>query len=286
MKIFGINDAAHYCGSFTVEAGDADGPLKDFRNSKLTHRLILQEGTLLFNQYRSCSLRDVERCLYLAASNYRRCLDLMTPSASSWAYVTAYYGTWYAAQALLGMFGCTIFDNFIVDVNKSLSGQQELIVRKIGNGVGDESTTYVNQSSHKRFWDFFYRAVTPLRPVVVSPYLVVALMPVNGNAIWQTQRRNDVNYDTFKAIKLDRDFHAAFSGASFPTSLPGILNTQYGIFEAMIELSFLYAKQFNLQTDALPGVGGTFRKKVRNLIYGARLPRIISKTKKSILLKE
>jgi hypothetical protein len=284
MRLFGITEAQHYCASYTAVGGDAEGPLKDFQRTYFKRKgMAITEGTTLFDEYRSCSLRDIERLLFLAASQYRRCLDLMIPSASPWAHVTAYYGCFFAARALLGMFGGTIFGYDVVDVQKSMPGQQELMLRGINKGPSPELTTYTG--SHERFWDLFYKAVVPLTPLVPL-HLAVALTPVSGDPTWQTDRRNQVNYETYSALKLSRDFQLSFSQAGFPKSLPGVLATQYGIFDCMLELTFDFAKQFKIETDALAGLGtvGVRGGKIRRLIYGARPPALISKTKKRLLL--
>lgn len=285
MKIFGVSEASHYCKKYTDEIGDANGSINTFLKNKLFRKTNLHEGSQLFNEYRSCSLREVERNLFFAASHYRRCLDLMIPSASSWAYVTTYYGSWFAAHALLGMFGCGVFDGFIIDVNLSEPGNQELSKRDIGSHTGEENTTY--RGSHQKFWDFFYNAFTPLRPIVPT-HLVAALTPIAGDHVWQIRNRNLINYDTFEAIKLGQDFKTSFSKTKFPSCLPGILSTQYGILDAMIELSFLYARQFNLRTDALSGFGVNDRRneKIRRLIYCGKHNDLVKQSKKELLLKK
>ena len=124
MRIFGPSEAKHYCSSFGQSPGDAEKSLTDFRKNHLgAQRRSIREGTSLFEQYRDCSLRDVERSLFFAASHYRRSLDLMIRSCSPWAHVTLYYGTWYASQALLGMFGCVVFNRYVIDVDRGSPGQ-------------------------------------------------------------------------------------------------------------------------------------------------------------------
>jgi hypothetical protein len=54
----------------------------------------------------------------------------------------------------------------------------------------------------------------------------------------------------------------------------------------MLELAMRFAKQFNLGTDALAGLGpnGNLVAKLRALVYGSRAPSLITRTKKSVLL--
>jgi len=234
----------------------------------------------LFDQYRSCSLREVERHLFFAVSQYRRCLDLMISSASPWAHVTIYYGSWYISRALLGMFGCTIFNRFVIDVQRNLPGNQELRIRRIGNNPGQQPTTY--GGGHQRYWDLFYNAASSLRPMV-PPKFAAALTPVSGDPIWQIDRRNKINYDSWEALNLSRDFQASFSQDTFPASLPGVIGTQFGIFEKLLELTFSFAKQFGFQTDALNSLGhvGSLSLSIRGLVYNSGAPGLVKKTLKS-----
>ncbi len=277
MMLFGIGEAKHYCASFSGTSGASMGSLKDFQATLLGGRVsVLRESTAIFQEFRDCSLRDVERSLLFSASQYRRALDLMTGSASPWAHVTLYYGSFYAARALLGMFGAVVFNNrFVVDVSRGTPGRQELNLRQ-------ESTTY--SGSHQRFWDFFYTSVGSLRPFV-APRFAAVLTPVSGDPVWQIDRRNEVNYDSAVGLNLARDFAQTFSKTAFPGSLPGVLGTQFRVFETLLMLTYSYATEFGLQTDALNGLGtpGSLRDKVRTLVYNERSPALalIRQTRKS-----
>lgn len=283
MKLFGIAEANHYCSSFTPVTGDAERSLERFQDNYLTSPRFLKEGTPIFNQYRSCSLRDVERHLFFAVSHYRRCLSLMIPSASPWAYVTIYYGSWFVSRALLGMFGCAIFKKYVIDVKRNSPGNQELRLRRIGNQLGQQPTTY--NGGHQRYWDLFYKAVATLRPMV-PPKFAAILAPVGGDPIWQIDRRNLINYDSWEGLSLSRNFQISFTQATFPGSLPGILGTQFGILEALLELTFAFAKQFCFQTDTLNVLGhtGSLSDSIRSLIYNDDPPGLVRKTIKSALV--
>lgn len=284
MRIFGIREADYYCSSFVRSSGDAEGSIEDFRKSRLgTPGRMITEGTSLFDQYRDCSLRDVERWLFFSASQYRRSLDLMIPSSSPWAHVSLYYGSWYASRALLGMFGCTVFSpKCIVHVSKGSPGKQELRLEGIGKRPGQQYTTY--RGSHQVFWDMFYTAAKSLVPMV-DPRFAAVLSPVAGDVTWQIQHRNDVNYDSFIGLRLAEDFDRSFSKQAFPGCLPGVLSTQFRILEALLELAYSYARQFGLSTDALVGLGppAHLRDKVRLLIYADRPPGLVRKTKKTVV---
>ena len=102
MRLFSVSGARHFCGSFQPIPGAAAQSFTEFHRKYLATPQLITEGQPLFDEYRSSALRDVERSIFLAASHYRRALDLMIPSSSHWAHVTLYYGAWFAARALLG----------------------------------------------------------------------------------------------------------------------------------------------------------------------------------------
>lgn len=206
----------------------------------------------------------------------------MIPSSSAWAHVTLYYGSWYASRALLGMFGCTVFSRVVVDVKKGSPGQQKLRLRVIGNEAGQQPTTF--RGSHRIFWDIFYTAVQNLIPMV-DPRFAAVLSPVGGNRVWQIQHRNEVNYNSHIGLRLAEDFDRSFSKQRFPGCLPGVLNTQFGILETLLELVYSYAHQFSLKTDALNGLGSPacLRDKVSHLVYADRPPGLVRKTKKTAI---
>lgn len=281
VRLFGISEARYYCASFGASSGASEGSLDAFQASRLGGRVrTLAEGTPIFQEFRDCSLRDVERSLFFSASQYRRALDLMIGSASPWTHVTLYYGSFYAARALLAMFGAAVFGKSVVDVSIGTPGRQQLSLRRIGPNPGQESTTY--SGSHQRFWDFFYNAVSSLRPFV-APEFAAALAPVSGDPVWQIDKRNEINYDSAVGLVLARDFARSFSKTAFPTSLPGALGTQFRVFESLLVLTYSYATSFGLQTDALNGLGvlGSLRDKVRTLVYNEKSPALIRQTRKS-----
>lgn len=284
MRIFGQAEALHYCSLFTSQPGLAEGPIRDYFKLGLggTNQRI-REGSQQFEEFRSCSLRDVERSLFLAASHYRRCLDLAIASSASWAHVTVYYGSFYSARAILGLFGVTVLSKKVIDVSRSSPGRQELRVRSIGNGRGKQPSTY--SGSHRQFWDLFYMAMTPLKPQLPSN-LAFGFAPVSANPIWQIEERNRVNYDPVSAIQMTEDFQSSFLPSTFPLSLPSSLTTQFRVFEALLEIAFLYSSQFGLQTDALNNLvpAGDLRTKVRELVYKPRAPGLVRMTKKKILI--
>ena len=139
--MFSIQGAQHYCDQFQPVANIAQESLEDFDRRQAQTLRYIREGTSLFEEYRACALRDTERNLFLAASHYRRALDLMVPSSSHWAHVTLYYGSWFAAHSLLGMFGCQVLSNHVIEVAQSSPGDQRLLRLRIGKGQNRFSFT-------------------------------------------------------------------------------------------------------------------------------------------------
>jgi hypothetical protein len=278
MRIFGTAEAAYFCQNFTPEIGDSERDIKEFFKRNLDGISFLDENTSRFNEYRSCLLREVERDLFLSASQYRRFLDLMIPSASHWAFVTAYYGSFYAARAILGLLGCHVFKKHVIDVAVGAPGRQRLAKRLIGSGINQEPG---NGGSHRDFWAIYYRSVTPLN-ALIPPHLTMALNPVSGQSQWLIEKRNEVNYQAYSASDLINDFQTNFTSINFPRALPGILNTQYAVMEAMIELAYIYATQFGISTDSLSFFGAeSLKRKVKEQVYRPKTPSLIDKTRKN-----
>jgi hypothetical protein len=281
MRLFSIPEAKHYCSLFTGSAGDSERSLAEFHRNRLLNKIrVFSEGSPIFDEYRDCLLRDVERALFFSVSHYRRALDLMISSACPWAHVTLYYGSWHVAHALLGLFGCTIINNRVIDVDRGLPGNQILRVRRIGGKSGQVNSTY--SGSHQRFWDLFYQAFQAIKGVF-PPTFQVALSPISSDRLWQIDRRNDINYDSFSGMQLAQDFEQGFTCQTFPGCLPGIMNTQYKIFELLLEMAFYYAQDFGIATDALHGLRSPspLRIKIKELIYNEKPSGLVNKTIKS-----
>ena len=280
MRIFSQRGSSHYCGSFQPKSGIAEQSPEQFRQARLPQSMSITEGTSLFDEYRACALRDTERSLFLAASHYRRALDLMIPSSSHWAQVTLYYGAFFAARALLGMFGCAVFNKYVIHVNISRPGSQELAVQRIGSGPDQYFVT--QNGSHRQFWEIFYRTVLPLTRLVDIKH-APALAPVSSSDIWLIEQRNSVNYRTTESLSIMRSFGRTFSEERFPDSLPGALQTQYKVSEGILASSCSFAQRSGLATDALDFLGSSssFTDVVVDHIYGSDLPDLVDKTNKS-----
>lgn len=277
MNLFGIAEAQYYCNSFARTTGVSSGSLRQHVTVSLPGVTSLREGTPAFNVYRDCALRDVDRLLFLGVSHYRRALDLMIASSAPWAYVTLYYGSYYVASALLGLFGGFIKGRTIIDVAVNAPGKQELRISR--------NATPAKLGSHQAFWDVFYASIPPLHPWV-DPALAFALQPIAGSATWQIDNRNLINYDTYESCQLIGQFQVAFRGSTFPTSLPGVLNTQFRVFDGLLQITCALVRQFNFRTDGLSGFlpAGRRSRKIRTLVFREIPPSLLRRIRQRAIV--
>ena len=272
MIIFAENEARHFCQNFNASNGNVSESFLPYCKRVLSNSRNLREGTSDFDDFRSNLLRNSERNLFLSTSNYYSTHRLLVAGFASWAHVTSYYGAFYSAKAILGMFGVCVEHDILVDVSSGGIGSQELRVKKDKIAKAHLSTIAGGKNgSHQIFWSAFYKAGASLHAYVTDPVLRLALTPVGSSTTWQIESRNDINYDTLTAIGLINDFDRNFIASKFPAGLPGALNTQYKISEALIMLAFKYAKEFGLSTDTLHALSGnrTLSRKLNRFIVKA-----------------
>ncbi|MCW5875323.1 MAG: hypothetical protein KIS85_00445 [Anaerolineales bacterium] len=274
-RIFLEPEAEYFCSNFAALGGDALLPLEDFLANKVTRKKI-SEGSALFNDLRDSWLREIQRLLFLAASQYVRSHDLLLTSSAYWAHVTMYYGTWYAAKALLGMFGCHIRSRDVFEVERGDQGFQTITKTQIGNGPTQIFVPH--GGSHQRFWHLFYSATPPIASLL-EPRLSVALSGVLGNTMWLISERNDVNYKTDISFRAITQFQGSFDPNNFPASLRGTLATQYRILDLLLEVAFLFAHRFSLNTDSLSALnaGSTFGERIEQLVVNGIVPNNLNK---------
>lgn len=277
MRVFSIAGAQHYCQHFHGVAAPQSGSLEDFVRGQRARSRNFTEGSTAFDAYRTLALRNVERDLFLAASHFRRSLDLMIRSSSHWAHVTLYYGAFFAARSLLGMFGCRVLSDRVIDVDRSEPGTQRLEQRLINRG--SNQYTLSRRGSHERFWEAFYNATRTIRPLTNPPATTV-LTPISNDETWLTRQRNTVNYTAEESIDHTNEFASVFDHSNIPHRLPGVTNTQYRVCEGLIAVALDFSDRFVLGTDALDvyGAQGTLREKIKRFVYDVSVPNIVGQT--------
>lgn len=268
-------EAKHFCGGYS---GSGGGVGRSFHQltSTLPPNHTISEGTPLFDEFRDNALREIERLLFLAASHYRRSFDLQITSASSWAHVTLYYGAFFSAQAILGIFGTwKLRDKYVLDVGNGTPGHQQFIVRKF---------PHTFKGPHRRFWEYFYSSVVTLSPWI-DPSLQLAITPIHARPTWQIDTRNDLNYDTYQAIQLISTFQASFRSSRLRSTLPGVLGTQFEVMEGLLQLAVKFAKENGIATDALASLqpAGNRSKRVRDLVFKVPRPNLERHIKKKLM---
>jgi len=266
LTLFDPTEARHFCGAFANSRGQSEGEAEVFLRQFGIGRQI-SEGTSVFDEVRDCLLRDAERLLFLGLSNYRRAFDLLLPSACGWAQVTLYYSGYFAASALLAMFGARTYWRrpypLAIQVDTGRPGSQVL---KVVNTR--PMSTY--RGSHQRFWDLFYASVSTLVPSI-DPPLRIAVTPVSNNPTWLIEERNAVNYESRIWYQAMEDFQVSFRRSNLRSSLPGALSTQFEITEGLLRVSCGFGRTLGLTSDALMNVLPEAARsvRIRSLIYDA-----------------
>lgn len=275
MPLLSQSEAKHFCKGF-----------KSLPHARQSFRLAtdgfglgteFKEGTNKFDEFRDGAMGEVERLLFLSISCYRRSFDLFVPSAAAWSHVTLYYSAFYSASAILGMFGMwDLRRRRMIDVIDSAPGVQTF-------RVVPHRSTY--NGSHEAFWELFYVSVNTLVPLL-DPAIQFGLQPVGADPIWMIKNRNYVNYDSVGACEMVESFQATFRRTKVRTSLPGVLNTQLRLSEAMLGIAGAFARPLRVRTDALVGVqpGGTRQDKARALIISTAPAGLGSIARKRLML--
>lgn len=273
MRLFDLPQAQYFCNPPpAIVASVGTQSLRAFHVAvpKSVHRM--GEGQLHFQIHQVNVLASVDQWLLFATSQYRRSVDMLIPASAPWAQVTLYYASFFAANAILGMFGGWIGQtqdgHRVVDVENGLPGNQELrIYRRLSSPNGAAG-------SHRSFWDFFYDAVATIS-AWAPPSLASALNPVNGDFAWQIVERNEVNYDPFNAWAAAKLFYSTFRPSRLK-SLRGPLQLQFETTERLIKLALWFAERVGLSTTALNGCGqnGT-GSQVRKRLGAQRPPQLV-----------
>jgi hypothetical protein len=227
-------------------------------------------------------LESVERWLMYALGHYRRGIEMLVPVSAPLAQVSLYYSSFFAANAILGMFGGWIGHTNtgprLVDVDGGTPGSLRLQIHRRIRSPGGA------RGSHARFWEVFYDA-TPSISAWAPPELQPALTPVNGDFAWQTAERNNVNYDMFHAWSASALFYNTFKPAKL-SSLAGPLRLQMEAAERMIGLGLHFATDLSIANAALVGCGfnGT-RVQIRKRLLAQAAPKLVTQSELSALLE-
>jgi hypothetical protein len=268
-------EAQHFCAGF-VRARTAQQSFRSWART-LSAGTKFSEGGARFDTMRDMSLCEVERLLLLSSSHYRRAHDGFAEVSSAWSYVTLYYGSFFAARALLGLFGVWLTDRKkVLMVQRTNPGQQQFECRSYSSPTGS--------GSHAQFWELYYGEMTALSAYLSVDDRFAVTSPV-ADFDWQSQERNRVNYDSFEAIDLANQFRLGFTSTGFPASLPGTLNTQYKYLETVLRVAGNYAHMFGLNTDALDTLCNLpdRRQRVRQLVLIQRPRALGNRAKKKIV---
>lgn len=270
MAIFTESEAKHF---FSVPPTSAPTSFKVW--SDALPNGFLSEGQPEFISLQNLAHQEVERSMLLAAAHYRRAHDLLSPVSAPWAFVTLYYGSFFAARALLGALGAwKLGKSRVLQVVSTTPLSQRFQVHK-------SNSSY--RGSHEQFWDFYFSNVVSLAPSA-SPIEKFSLSPISADVTWLTSRRNDVNYDSFVACDLAELHSAGFDVTNFPATLPGELATKYRFLESLLTLANRVCGNVGINSNALNSVSGspTRSGRVRDLVLSTRPPGLASKVKKRV----
>ena len=262
--------AEHFCRTFSgLQQPNMD--IGQLYETVLNKKKTFQEKDGTFELYRDTLLRETDRSFFLAVSCYRRALDLFTASSAFWAHVSLYYSSWFAANAILGMFGCWVLGprkqfRIVIEAAVHAPGHQQFNVEK------NYSTQY--SGSHQMFWDAYYRAMTHV-VLWTNPSLHLAVTPINNSNIWPIQRRNNINYRTPVAFDLMDHYTANFKQNDFPNSLHGEIVTQFELTKTLLILASERAVEFKLKTDVFQNFSSR-SDAIKRLIYRARPANLAS----------
>ena len=252
MTLFNLPEAQHFCRPLPLARPGVGQSLTTLHSTTGRKPKRLHEGSQSFDVHRVSLLQAIERWLVYALSNYRRSVEMIVPVSAPWMHVTLYYASYFAAQAILGMFGGWIGTapgaKLIVDVHDGTPGSQEVSVRRW------QSSPNGRRATHAAFWDYFYDAAASIAPWIPGT-LASALVPVNGDRDWLTSQRNDVNYDTFVAWEASVLLQRTFQPQQFPHRLMGPLGQQFETTEQLVELAATLAKLLSVESYALDGCG-------------------------------
>jgi hypothetical protein len=273
MRLFDLPQAKHFCApSVASLAAVSSQSLAVFHAGLGPSISLFVEPTSGFAIHQVNLLQSTQRWLMYSLAHYRRAVEMMVPVSAPWAHVTLYYSSFFAANAILGMFGgwigLTKAGTRVVDVERGAPGSQALRVhRRLASPAGAAG-------SHRIFWDFYYDAVASISawaPTSLQP----ALQPVNNDFAWQIAARNCVNYDMFDAWSASRHFFDTFKAAKLNT-LRGPLQLQLETTQRLVNLGLWFAKDLSLSASAVVGCGVTgTRQQIQRRLITQKPPALV-----------
>lgn len=283
MRLFDLPQAKHFCAPPAASlARVGSQSLPGFHAGLAGSVSVIAEGTSLFEVHQVNTLESVQRWLTYSLGHYRRAVEMLVPVSAPWAQVTLYYSAFFAANAILGMFGGCISQtkagNRVVDVERGVPGSQALRVhRRLRSPAGAVG-------SHKTFWDFFYDAVAAISAWAPAA-LETALKPVNGAFSWQIDERNKVNYDMFEAWAASTLLSGTLNAANLK-SLSGPLQLQLETTGRIVHLGLWFANALSLSNTALVGCGHTgTRHQIQRRLLTQRVPTLVPQSELVTLLE-
>lgn len=277
MRLFDPAHALHYCSRPIASGG---GILQSLRSLHQTTRSgsLLAEGSARYDLHRANALAATERWLMYSACLYRRSIEMLVPALAPWAHVSLYYASYFSANAILAMHGAWVSSvrsrTIIVDVEAGAPGSQCL---RVTSGSGAMSPNGA-RGSHRIFWDHYYGSASVLT-AWVPPKMASAFQPVNGTYHWQTDARNEANYDMHQAWESSKLMATAFNPARLK-SLSGPMAVQMEACEVLCRTAIHFAKAYKLDVGGLAGGGfDGDRSAITRRLTKQRPPSLLNQSK-------
>lgn len=268
MQLFAFSEAEYFCRPLLAHVPGMGQSLDVFhRNLNLKK---LSENTTEFEIHRVSMLNAIERWLLFATAHYRRALDMFVPSNAPWAHVTLYYSSFFAANAILGMYGSWVHLGRWIDVDSGLATKQVLRIHDNAKGFSGF------RGSHQRFWDYFYEGCNTIAPWVPNE-LMSAVQPVSGDRAWQITARNEVNYDMTFAYDAAVLLETSFNPRRL-REVGGSLGQQFEITEDMLKLALYFASTFRISSFPYEGLAASPRPKALRTLVTKTPPALVSQS--------
>ncbi|WP_348266195.1 hypothetical protein [Edaphobacter sp. DSM 109919] len=269
MRLFDYTQAQHFCAPLPAYQQGVGQSLPTLYRGSASK--TVREGSQNFTIHRISLLNNVERGILFGVSQYRRALEMFTPSNAAWSQVSLYYASFFAANAILGMYGVWVGQGYSADVESGIPNHQAFQIHK-KNLKGPSGY----RGSHEVFWDLYYEGCTSFAPWVPT-ILTEAIEPVNNNRTWQITSRNGVNYDMAQAF----DASVLLKSNPRPKDLSeygGSLGQQREVTEHILKLAVHFAKEFKVSSFPYEGLLAGDRPKVIRSLVTAPPPNLVTQS--------